>query len=262
MRTKIGVLAGLIGALLSMAALADCIDGMRDATPGEVQYFKRVVAALKDALPAAPKDWTLAPPREPGMIGGFCKGDREGDFDIKVTANYSYRPPKEEGDRLYAEHRKLQSEIDALKQLPPAVAKERQGWTDKMSDANRASNRAAKEGDKALARQKDSEGEDYSRKGREVRDKYLAGVQPQVDQLEARQMGLDYRGSSVNVSLVANERSASSRGPAAIHVGKIPAPKSPGLKVHNVQVFLEGPVAKRAVIQAAIDKDKLARIAQ
>ena len=37
---------------------------------------------------------------------------------------------------------------------------------------------------------------------------------------------------------------------------------SSGLKVHNVRVILEGPAAKRAVIQAAIDKEKLARMVQ
>jgi hypothetical protein len=264
MRTNVNMLTGLLGALFSAAALADCIDGMRDTTPGETQYFKRVSAALKQALPAAPQNWTLAPLREQG-IGGFCKGDREGDFDIRVTGNYSYRPPKEEGDRLYAEYRKLQSEIDSLRQLPPAIAKERQAWLDKMSEANRAANRAGKEGNKELARQKDAEGEDYSRRGREVRDKYLAGIKQQLDQLEARQKELEYRGSVVIVSLVANERNPRSPGPAAgsaIVAGKMPTPKSPGLKVHNVQVFLEGPAAKRAVIQAAIDKERLARIVQ
>ncbi len=264
MRTNMRVLAGLAGALLSAAAFADCIDGMRDATAGETQYFKRVFAALKEALPPPPPNWTLAPVRERG-VGGLCKDDREGNFEIGVTASYSYRPPKEEGDRLYAEYRKLQSEIDALRQLPPAIAKERQGWLDKMSEANRAANRAFKEGNKELARQKDAEGEDYSRKGHEVRDKYIAGIEQQSNQLSARQRMLEYQGSVVNVSLGANERYPRSPDPKAgseIVVGKTPTPKSPGLKVHNVRVVLEGSTARREQIQAAIDKDKLARIVQ
>lgn len=264
MKSNLRVLAGLMGVLLSAAAFADCIDGMRDATPAEVQYHKRVTAALKEAMPAPPANWTLAPLREQG-VGSFCKGDREGDFEITVSGNYSYHPPKEESDRLYAEYRKLQSEIDALKQLPPDIAKERQGWLDKMSEANRASNRAAKEGNKDLARQKDAEGEGYSRKGREVRDKYLAGIQQQLDQLQSRQKTLDYRGSAVNVSLVANERDPRRLNPnsaAEIIVGKMPTPKNPGLKVHNVRALVEGPPARREPIQAAVNKEKLARIVQ
>jgi len=264
MKAKLRILAGLAGACISAMAFGDCIDGMRDATPGEAQYHKRVFAALKEALPAPPANWTLAPVREQ-QIGGFCKGDREGDFEIKLSGNYNDTPPKEESDRLYAEHRKLQSEIDALKQLPPDVAKERQGWLDKMSEANRASNRAAKEGNKDLAKQKDAEGEDYSRKGREVRDKYLAGVQQQVAQLEAKQKAAAYRGSAVNVTLVANERNPRSPDPkngSEIIVGKAPTPKSPGLKVHNVRAVIEGSAEKREIIQAAIDKGKLTRIVQ
>lgn len=262
MRTKMRMLAGLMGALLSTAAFADCIEGMRDATPGETQHFKRVYAALKEALPAPPANWKLAPVREQN-VGSFCKDDREGNFEIRLSASYSYQPPKEEGDRLYAEYRKLQSEIDALRQLPPDIAKERQGWLDKMSEANRASNRAFKEGNKELARQKDAEGEDYSRKGREVRDKYIAGVQQQLGQLETRQKTLEYRGSAVNVSLVANERRPpDTKAGSVILVGKAPTPKSPGLKVHNVRAVLEGTADKRAQIQAAIDKEKLARIVQ
>jgi hypothetical protein len=264
MRTNTRLLAGLMGALISAAAFADCIDGMRDATAGETQYQKRVSAALKEALPAPPANWKLGPVRESG-IGGFCKGDREGDFEINISASYTYTPPKEEGDRLYTEYRKLQSEIDALAQLPPDIAKERQGWLDKMSEANRASNKAYKEGNKELARQKDAEAEDYSRKGRAVRDKYMAGIQQQSDQLSARQKLLEYRGSAVNVTLVANERNPKSPDPktgAEIVVGKTPTPKAPGLKVHNVRVVLEGAAAKREQIQSAIDKEKLARIMQ
>src|SRR5512135_2790841 len=101
MKSNMHLLAGFMGVLLSAAATADCIDGMRDATPAEVQYHKRVTAALKEAMPAPPANWTVAPLREQ-EVGSFCKGEREGDFEIKVSGNYSYHPPKEESDRLYA----------------------------------------------------------------------------------------------------------------------------------------------------------------
>ena len=264
MRRIVNLFAGLAGALFSMAALADCIDGIRKTTPGETQYLKRVSAALTEALPWAPQNWTLAPPREQG-VGGLCKGDREGDFEITVTANYSYLPPKEEAGRLHADYRKLQSEIDSLRQMPPAITRERQEWLDKAREARRASNGAGREGNKELAQQKNAEAQDYSRRGAEVRDRYLAGMKPRLDQLEARQMELEYRRSEIVVSLVANGRTPQLPGPAAaaaIIVGKMPTPDSPGLKVHNVQAFIEGPAQKRAVIQDAIDKDALARIVQ
>lgn len=259
---RLALLAGLIPLLFAGPASADCLEGLRSVTPGEVQYFKTVSAALKAALPAPPPNWTLAPLRGQEEPGGLCNGDREGAFKIQVTANYTYTPPKADGDRLYAEYRKLQAEIDALKQLPPAVAKERQEWLNKMSEGNRASNAAYKAGDKALAKQKDSEAEDASKKGREIRDRYLASVKQNVEQLEAKQKALEYRGSSVTVRIVANEEGRASSAAAPIVIGKTPTPQSPGLKVHNVKVYLEGSAEKRGVIQAAIDKAALARIAQ
>ena len=264
MRRHVGLLTGLFTIVFTVSASADCLEGLRSVTPGEMQYFKTVSAALKQALPAPPPNWKLAPARDQEP-GGLCNGDREGAFEIKTTASYIYTPPKEEADRLYAEYRKLQAEIDALKTLPPELAKERQSWLDKMSEGNRASNAASKAGDKALAKQKDSEAEDASKKAREIRDRYLASVRANVEQLEAKQKALEYRGSSVTVRLVANEEHpgrASGVSGAPMLVGNATTPASPGLKVHNVRVYLEGSAAKRGVIQAAIDKAALARMAQ
>jgi hypothetical protein len=57
---------------------------------------------------------------------------------VKVTAKYTYRPPRAEADRMMAESRKVQAEINALEKLPPEVAKERQVWIGKTSEAIRA----------------------------------------------------------------------------------------------------------------------------
>lgn len=257
MKTIIRTLACLMGVLIFSAAFADC--EMRNESQGETQYYKRVFAALKESLPKPPPNWTLAPVSE-GSISGLCADDREGEFEITVTGRYSYHPPKEEGDRLYAESRKLQAEIDALGQMPPDIKKEHQGWLDKMSEANRASNKAYKEGNKELARKKDAEAEEYSSKGREVRYKYLASVEQRKEQLEAKMNTLDYRGSEVSVSLIANADHPGSPNPkvaSEIVVGKVPTPKSTGLKVYNVRAIVEGKAARRDQILAAIDRKKL-----
>jgi hypothetical protein len=261
---KIGGAAGVAAVFVCATAYADCIEGMRNVTANETQYQKRITAALKDALPAPPPGWKAAPVRE-SDVSSVCKGDREGDFEVRVSASYTFTPSKEDGDRLYADSRKLQAQIDALKQLPPDVAKERQGWLDKMSEANRASNQAAKAGNKELARQKDAEAEDYSRKGRDIRDKYLAGIVTQVDQLSAQQKALESGGSSVNVTYTVNEQNPRAINPksgAEFTVGAAQTPKAPGLKAHNVRVVLESSSTKRDQIQAAIDKGKLARVLQ
>ena len=67
-------------------------------------------------------------------IDGVRKETPEGAFSITVDAKYTYRPSKEEADRLNAESRKIQSEIDALEKLPPELTKERNDFMAKYSE--------------------------------------------------------------------------------------------------------------------------------
>ena len=257
------LLAGL-GTLFSVAAWADCVT--REPTAKEIDFHKSTFAALRSALAPAPDKWTLKvePERQPG---GNCKGEAEGRFSVTLSAAYTYHPAKEESDRLYAEYRKLEKDKDNLAQLPPAIAKERQEWLDKMSVANRASNQAYKEGNKELARQKDKEGEEFSKKGRAVRDNYLAGVKTKIDELQAKQEQIAYKESSVLVKIVVNERYGHADGfdpkrDTDVKFGKAQTPDNPGLKAHALRLKLSGLAAQRAVVEGLVDKAKLARIAQ
>lgn len=261
MKMIVRVLAAMAGIGLCSAALADC--DMRDPTPAEVQYKARVVAALKGVLPTAPAKWTMTS-SEDNSDFGLCASDPVGQFEIRVIGKYNYRRSKQDSDRIYAERRKVQAEIDALRQLPPAVKKEQQGWLDKMSVANRASNAAYKQGDKALARQKSDEADGYSAKGREVRDRYWASVQPQVDQLEARARTMNDGDINVIVRIAANEAHVDTPKPEAARqftAGKVPASHT-GLKVRGVRLLVEGSAAERGEIEAAVDPEKLKRLVQ
>ncbi len=254
----------LTSLLFSAAAFADCVDGVRKTTPRETEHFQRVHATLKEALPPAPPNWTLNPVRDQ-PLPSLCAGTPEGSFAIGVEARYTYRPPKEEADRMYAEGRKVQAEIDALEKLPVEVAKERQEWMNKYSEATRTARQAEKDGNKELAKQKYAERDDYDKKASEVRARYLASTKPQVDTLRAKMAALSYAPQDVVVRIAANEQYPTSPDPkrgSEIIVGKVPAPKTPGLKVHGVRVVLEGPAAKREELQSAIDQEKLKRVLQ
>ncbi len=252
--------AAIAGVMLCSSALADC--ETRDPKPAEVQFKTKVEAALKEALPAAPAKWTFVSSRG-SNLGGLCGGI--GDFDVSVVGTYRYHPPKDESDRIYAEQKKLRSEIDALDQLPPEVAKERQGWLDKMSEANRASNAAYKSGDKALARKKSEEADGYSAKGREVRDRYRASVRGKKEALEARAKTLNSGDTEVRVRIAANESRFDDvpkpETGSQLVFGKAPVAHR-DLKVQGVRVVVEGPAQKRGEIEAALDKEKLKRLAQ
>lgn len=256
--------AVLVGLFMGAIAFADCVDGVRNATPREVEHFQRVFAALKEALPPAPPNWTVSPVRDRTMTS-LCSNTREGDFSIQIEARYTYRPPKEEAERLYAEARKIQTEIDAIEKMPPDAAKERQEWIDKYSEATRAARQAEKDGNKELAKQKYTERVGYDKKANEVRAKHLAGIKPQVDPLRVKMAGLSYAPQDVVVRITANETFPASPDPkrgSEIIVGRVPAPKAPNLKVHGIWVVLEGPEAKRREVESAIDREKLKRILQ
>jgi len=257
MRTAVAVAA----LLLCRFALADCV--MRDSSAAEKQYYARSQAALREALPAAPANWTLkVSPGEP--IDSVCAEGKPGNFDIKVAAVYLLTRPKEEKDRIYAERRKLEKEIDNLRELPPEVKKERQVWLDRMSEANRAENAARKAGDKALASQKNRESEEYSGKARAIRDAYWQRVQPEVDKLQARAKNLNDGDVRVEVIVVANEVYPQRQPPNTSKVltaGKVPA-ADPSMKLQGARLMVVSSQPERSAIEALADQQKLNRALQ
>jgi hypothetical protein len=260
---KIFFATAMVAAVLfSTLALADCIDGVRKETSQEAAFYQKVQGKLGEALPPAPPGWTATPERNPNL-GGLCRGTPEGGFSVRVAAKYTYRPSKEEADRMQAEGRQVRAEIDTLEKLPPEVAKERQEWMDKYSEATRAARQAEKDGNKELAKQKYAERNGYDQKAGGVRAKYLAGVKPQVDLLRAKLETLNYAPQDVTVQISANEAYPEKLNPSQaseIVVGKVPAPRSPGLKVHGLRLVLKGPSSKREELRLAVEKAKLERL--
>lgn len=247
-----------IGMCVAVNAFADC--DMRPATAKEIAYFKQTVVVLKSALPAPPASWTQVV-REENALEFVCGG--EGNFDVSVRASYIFHMPKEESDHRYEENRMLGKDIEKLRELPSDKKKEQQGWLDKMSEANRASNKAYKDGDKKLARTLSDEADGYSQKGHEVRDKYLASVQPKIEQLEAKQRAIHYGDQEVNVRFIANEPYAESVAPGTaseLIFGKMPKDNKTGLKVYAIRLIATGNQPWRNEILNAIERDKLERL--
>jgi hypothetical protein len=258
-RGLVAIAFGVAWLLPAAPVRADCVDGVRKTTPREAEYFARVYAALKDALPAPPQDWSAAPVSERGLPS-LCSSTREGDFSIDVRAKYTYRMPKEQADRNQADARKLQAEIDALEKMPPEVAKERQGWMDRYSEATRAARQAAKDGDKALEKQKYAERDDYGRKADAVRASHQESIKAKVEPLRARLAELSTAPVDVALRIAANDPYPDRLDPkraSELVVGTSPAPKTPGMKVHGIRVVAEGPSPRREALMSAVDRAKL-----
>ena len=247
---------------LSAAALADC--EMRPLDASEKAHYARVYTALRGALPAAPSGWTMEVRKDDGPID-VCATDPKGGFTVTVRADYSYRPSAEEAAAIETERKTLRKQIEQLDELPPEIKAERQVWLDKMSAANRAENAAIKAGDKALASKMSAESEENSRKGREVRERFRASVRPKVAAIEARLQAMSDKLSAVGVEVSANEIFPFAPQPeigSEIRVGKVPAPRTGGLKIHGVRVVVEGPASRRKTIETLVDKKKLASLVE
>lgn len=241
MKHKLGIITMIVSVLGTTMAFADCIDGVRKETAAEAAYFRKVQAALKEVFPPPPSGWTFTPPSDENL-GGLCQGTAEGAFTISASAKYTYRPSKEEADRMNAESRKIQSELDALEKLPAELAKERNELNARYSEKARAARQADVEGKKELAHSLYAERDAFGRQANEVRDKHLASVKPK-----------------------ANERYPQPPVPGqetVIDVGKVPSPKSPGLKVHGVRAVARGRTPNREAIMSLVDKAKMQRVLQ
>ena len=262
MKRSLWIIMTIAGVFCSTVAFADCIDGVRKPTPAEGAFFQKAQAALKEILPPAPAGWTFTPMRD-GTLGSPCNGTPEGGFSITVEAVYTYRPSKEEADRMNAESRKIQVEIDALEKLPPELTKERNELMAKYSEKTRAARQAEQVGNKELARTLYTERETFGRQSNDVRDKHLASVKPKTDELRKRQKGLFSGPQEVAMKVSANEQYPDKLTPgqgSEITVGTVPGPKSPGLKLHGVRTVVKGPSPKHEEIMSLVDKVKMERV--
>lgn len=260
MNRTVIALAAAVSCVPAMAR-ADCLEGVRKATPREVDFYSRVHGELKAALPAPLPDWT-ADPVSAETYSSACKETREGDVWVDIRTTYTYRMPKEQAERNTAEIRKLEAEVEALEKMPPEVAKERQAWMDKYSEATRAARQAEKDGNADLAKQKYAERNGYDQQANAVRARYNESIQPRVAPLRARIAELDTAPKTVRVHAVIND--SAQLGPSNVTdilVGTIPAPGKKSLfKVVGVHVQLEGPAAQREALAASFDKAKLQQL--
>ncbi|MDD5303755.1 MAG: hypothetical protein PHS14_11690, partial [Elusimicrobia bacterium] len=126
-RLKTGILAAAV-MTAGLRAAADCES--REASAAEKRYYQSSYAALKDVLPPAPASWKVVVDAEHEPY--LCADDAQGGFEIEVRAHYLYQAGKDEMAQADMARRQMGKEIDALRELPADVKKDRQVWLDKM----------------------------------------------------------------------------------------------------------------------------------
>jgi len=246
------------------AARADCVDGVRNATPEELAFAARAEAALAAALPApiqdserrgGPYDFS----RQPRL--SFCKADQVGAFTVSVGGGYLYKFPKAEADRLYAERKGIEKQIEDAEKLPPDKDAAHKQLLAQMKAAYDAAPRRSRKDppftseqqaqvDRAMA-----EGKTLEDAAKKVVADHVAGVRSQTDVLRAQAKRLESYPQELVVRLAMNVERFPEVGATVATFGAPSARRSGGLAVHNVVMVVGGPEgAARQNLFEAVDK--------
>lgn len=246
------------------AARADCVDGVRNATPEELAFAARAEAALAAALPApipnserrgAGYDFSR-PPRL-----SFCKADQVGAFTVSVGGGYLYKFPKAEADRLYAERKGIEKQIDDMEKLPPDKDAEYKQVLAQMKAAYDTAPRRSRKDPPFTPEQQEqvnramAEGKKLEDAGKKIVIDHAASVKPHTDVLRAQAKRLETYPQELAVRLAMNTDRFPKSSPTVATFGTPSAARSGGLAVHNVVMTIEGPEgAARQSLFEAVDK--------
>ncbi len=182
-------------ALTGMAAWADCVDGARNTTDAEKQFYTETHAALKALIPAAPAGWKLQDnsTKIVGAPGSVCLGSKA---PMRVTYEVRYYWQDAIAD-LNQKGKEFDKKIADLRQLPADKQKEFDDLGRASRDLERES-RKLKATDPAAAEQKMTESKEIWKKAREIRDTHVNSVMPQIQALTRERTELN---ASVNTEV-------------------------------------------------------------
>lgn len=262
--------AALLSTLLAgvpLPALADCVDGVRNATANEQSFAARAASALAAAIPTptanavrrgAPFDFR-APVPPPGSL---CRGTPEGAFGAGAGADYLYTFPKAEADRVAAERRTVVERIGAIEALPPEKEAQRKALEDQARAVYAQAPRRSRSDppftpeQQAEVDRRTAEGNALMQKSREVTFEHVKSVRPQVEPLRAEEKRLETFPQEFVVYIQANV----ARPPSPVSdlqrdvlVFGAPAPqRSAGFRILNVVVEVRGPQgpARKALLDS------------
>lgn len=265
-RRRTAVWAALLLAAVSPAR-ADCVDGTRPPSAAELEFAARAQAALAAALPppiadserrGAPYDFAQQPRLS------FCRGMPEGAFSIGVQGAYLYRFPRAEADRMTAERKRIEQQIEQIEQLPPEREAQRQQILAQMRAAYDSAPRRARRDppftaeQQAAADRANAEGRRLEDAANKVAFDHRASVKPQTEPLRAQAKALETFPQEIAVRLALNLERFADSGPQTASFGAPSARRSAGLRVHNVALAVTGPEGEaRQAFFAAVDRHYL-----
>jgi hypothetical protein len=262
----------IVAALIALAAplaQADCVDGVREATPAEREAAQRGRAALIAGLPEAVRPLERRAPNRSDPAAavnlGFCRGTPTGAFSPAAAEGYMYQFPREEAAARSEQRRALQRQVEELEKLPPEKEAQRKEIDAQMRAAYAAApTRSRKDppftpDQQAQVDRAQAEGRRLEDATRRIESDHRASVKPQTDPLRARADELQQGPQMFQVSLAMNvarfaEPLPAARG-TAVTFG-VPSPKlSASLIAVNIVATVTGPAGPaRDALVGLIDR--------
>ena len=164
-------------------AFADCIDGSRETTEAEKQFYVETLNALKAAVPAAPAGWTLEDRNRVSAPGSVCNGSGK----LPIRGTYEVRFYWQDGiKQLDAKNAEYRKRIAELKQLPPDKQKEYDETGRRGRDLERQA-RKLMATDKAEAEKLLAESKQLTSAAHEIRQSHLKSISAQIDAISQEQ---------------------------------------------------------------------------
>jgi hypothetical protein len=170
-------------AVSAMPIYADCVDGSRDTTEAEKQFYIDTMTAFKAAVPPAPAGWRLEDRNKISAPNSVCSGSGKMPLRATYEVRYYWMDGIAELDKKNAEYRKR---IAELKQLTPERQKEYDETARRARDLDRES-RKLMATDKAAAEKLAAESKQLSKDAHEIRQAHLKSVIPQIDAISKEQ---------------------------------------------------------------------------
>ena len=262
---RVAIAAAL--ALPVVPAYADCVDGVRAATPAELEFAARARAALIAGLPAPPAqterrgkphDFAEQPKFD------FCKDTPVGAFAPSVSEGYLYTFARTDAERRSAERRRLLQQIEEIEMLPPEKEAQRKVLLEQMRAAYDAAPKRSRKDppltpeQQALADKQNAEGRRLEGLANRVAQDHRASVKNQTDPLRARADALNAFPQELVLVLHINATRIPEPAESVATFGAPSPRQNAALKVHNVVLEVRGPEgAARQALLAAVDRGYL-----
>lgn len=248
-------------------ARADCVDGVRNVTPGELDFAQRARAALVAGLPEAVRPIERRSPNRPDPAGSVntspCRGTPVGAFSPSASDGFLFQFTREEATARSDQRQQLRRQIEELERLPPDKEAQRKDIEAQMRAAYAAApTRSRKDPpftpeQQAQVDRAQAEGRALEQAMRKIESDHRASVKPQTDPLRARSDELQQGPQLFSVTLGMNvARFPEAAANAQLVTFGAPSPRqSASLQVQNLVLRIEGPAGPaREALAGLVDR--------